>query len=90
MIEIGRNAYRVFYKCECKRHKGVDWDWSTALINGLEYELGSAGSFVHDCPNCGNLTFRERMSNELCVSCGKAQVVPRVINRDYSTESREP
>jgi hypothetical protein len=41
MIEITRNAYYVFYQCACKRHRGIDWDWKHALVNGVEYELAA-------------------------------------------------
>lgn len=82
MIEVGRNEYRVFFKCGCKRNKGVDWDWEHAIVDGLEYELGTAGSFVHDCPLCDGVTFRQIMSNELCVFCGKSEIKPRLARTD--------
>lgn len=77
IVEINRNECFVFYKCGCNRNKGVDWDWKTALIGDQEYELGTAGSFVLECPECQNLTFRHRITGELCLFCKKAEVQPR-------------
>ena len=77
LVEMYRNQLYVFYKCGCKLNKGVDWDWKHALVDGVEYELGTAGSFVHDCPECGNVTYRENMSHELCVACCRSHIEPR-------------
>lgn len=85
MVELRRNEMYVFYKCGCRRHKGVDWDWKTFLMNGVEYSLGTAGSFVHDCPSCKGVTYRERMSNETCVRCGKDKVIPRKVRTTNET-----
>lgn len=74
MIEVNRNTHYVFYRCQCNRNKGANYDWQTALIDGLEYEIGSAGSLVHQCPTCHEFTFRERESNEVCVMCGGARI----------------
>lgn len=80
MIEINRNEYYVFYKCNCNHRKGVEWDWKTALDGDVEYSLGSADSFVHDCPECSGVTYRANMSNEICVRCGEARIVARVAS----------
>ena len=88
LVERGRSEYRVFFVCGCNRNKGVDWDWSYAIVDGVEYELGSAGSFVHECPSCDKLTFRQRISNELCAHCGKARIRARKIG-DSSCGERE-
>ncbi len=83
MVEIGRTDQRVFYKCECHRHKGCDWDWQTALIDGVEYEIGTAGSFVHECPTCDGLTYRNSPSSERCLLCHKSQVVLKRHGQPY-------
>ena len=68
--EIARNEHRVFYKCACNRYKGVNWDWSTGIIDGVEYELGSAGSWILRCVECGALHFRSRPDRQTwCIAC---------------------
>lgn len=79
MVEIARNEHYVFYKCGCHRHKGVEWDWQTALIDGVELELGTAGSFVCQCPACNAVIFRQRITNEICLHCGKERIKPRMF-----------
>ena len=81
MVEIDRNEIYVFYKCGCHKHKGVEWDWRSALVNGVEYELGTAGSFVHKCPGCGEFTFRQEISNETCLWCGKVRIEPLKVEQ---------
>lgn len=81
LVEIARNEIYVFYKCACHKHKGADWDWRSALVDGVEYQLGSAGSFVHQCPACGEFTYRHDISTETCLLCNKARVeAVRVVN----------
>jgi len=76
MVELSRNQHHVFYKCGCNRYMMVDYDWKTALVDGEELILGAAGSFVLKCPECGRCTYRSRISNEVCLFCRKARVVP--------------
>ena len=78
-VEIGRNDLFVFYRCGCNRNKGADYDWRTRLLDGVEYCLGSAGSFVQECPACHNRLYRLRITRELCVHCAQARVEPVVI-----------
>ncbi|MCK5020292.1 MAG: hypothetical protein KAS32_24850 [Candidatus Peribacteraceae bacterium] len=79
LVEYSRNEYYIFYICACNRNVGVKWDWSSRLIDGIEYPLGSAGSFVHVCPSCGGVAYRESISKELCVLCRNACVEVAVI-----------
>jgi len=76
MVEYSRNEHYVFYKCACNRNKGTEWDWKNRLLNDVEYMLGSAGSFIHECPNCMNHIYRRNISNELCLWCREANVYP--------------
>lgn len=74
IIQIGRNENYIFYKCGCNRNKGADYDWKTALIDGVEYELGDSGSLIYQCQICLRYTFRVEPSNEVCLFCGLAIV----------------
>ena len=75
-MECGRNEYFVFYKCGCHLHKGVDWDWSDALVDGVQYPLGSAGSFTYICPECDSTAMRMGLSYQWCIyCCGKGKEV---------------
>ena len=79
MVEIARNEYYVFFKCGCHRHKGAEWDWRTALVDGVELELGTAGSFVLECHVCHSLMYRSRITGEFCLQCGETRVEPRLF-----------
>jgi hypothetical protein len=81
--EITRNHCYVFYACGCESRHASNWSfrtalWSfrTALIDGVEYELDTASSIVHKCKKCKKLTFREKISNEVCLLCGLSEIEP--------------
>ena len=92
--EIARNEHRVFYKCTCNRNEGVDWDWSTAIIDGVEYELGSAGSWILKCVECGFVHMRLRRDGQSwCIRCameGKDSKTKLVPWHDEPSETPVP
>lgn len=72
--EVSRNEHFVFYRCGCGNYANAGYDWKTALIDGVEYLMGLAGSYVHTCPNCYNRIYRMRPSTEVCLWCNESRV----------------
>lgn len=68
-MEYSRNEHSITYKCGCHFNKGVEWDWQDALVNGVQYLLGSAGSFTYVCPECDSVVMRQQLSYQWCVYC---------------------
>ena len=76
IVEIRRDCYNVYLRCGCPLTGTENYNWRHLLHNGKEYRLGSAGSIVHECPNCGEITLRMDFSAEVCVYCASATIRP--------------
>lgn len=64
-----------YYK-EHARGYDLDRELPFADIDGLRVQLGSAGSIIMICQQCGEEHFRERISESECCFQGHGKMVP--------------
>ena len=82
-----------YYK-DYPRGYDLDYELPFVEINGVRYQLGSAGSLILGCPKCGEEHFRQcgeehfrtyHSPNEYCFTCHKQPMEPIAL-KDLTTK----